>query len=257
MIILETIGIIAAMPQERDAVLRLVRERKRTTIGHFRCDRFQVAERDCWLLTSGIGMVRARLAAEALFEAVNPRLLVSVGVAGAVEKDLEIGDVVSCYQTCLLEKGGLGLLHPLAELSDPVNQAIADVLEKRGARLFFGSAITTQGSQFTEKKYQNVKRPILEMETIGIVQVAEAHGIPLLSLRSISDGPRTPVPFDLEAMMDENDNLRLGKILKTILRHPRMLQKLLRMGRNTKIAAQNAAIALVAALGQPGSVISL
>jgi adenosylhomocysteine nucleosidase len=249
--IMETIGIIAAMPQERDAVLRLVRERKRTAIGHFRCDRFRVSERDCWLLTSGMGMVRARLAAEALFEAVNPRLLVSVGVAGAVERDLEIGDLVSCYQTCLLEKGGLSLLHPLAELSDPVSQAIADVLDERGARLFFGSAITTQGSQFTEKKYQNVKRPVLEMETIGIVQVAEAHGIPLLSMRAISDGPQAPIPFDLEAMVDEKDNLRMRKLFRTILGHPQMIPQLLRMGRNTKLAAQNAAIALVAALSQP------
>jgi adenosylhomocysteine nucleosidase len=253
---METIGIIAAMPQERDAVLRLVRERKSTAIGHFRCDRFRVAERDCWLLTSGMGMVRARLAAEALIEAVNPLLLVSVGVAGAVERDLEIGDVVSCYQTCMLEKGGLGLLHPLVELSDPVCQAIADVLDERGARLFFGSAITTQGSQFTEKRYQNVKRPVLEMETIGIVQVAEAHGIPLLSMRAISDGPGAPIPFDLETMMDERDNLRIRKLFRTILGHPQIIPQLLQMGRNTKLAAQNAAIALVSALSQTEPIIS-
>jgi hypothetical protein len=78
----------------------------------------------------------------------------------------------------------------------------------------------------------------------------------LLSLRSISDGPRAPIPFDLEAMMDEQDNLRNGEIIKTILGHPGILPQLVRMGRNSRQAADNAAIALIAALSQPGPVIT-
>jgi hypothetical protein len=94
------------------------------------------------------------------------------------------------------------------------------------------------------------------METAGIVQVAAQHGIPLLSMRGISDGPRAPIPFDLEMIMDEEYNLRMGEIIKTILRHPRLLPQSLQMGRNTRIAADNAAIALIAAMSQQGFVIS-
>jgi hypothetical protein len=56
-------------------------------------------------------------------------------------------------------------------------------------------------------------------------------------------------------MMDEKDNLRNGEIIKTILRHPRMLPQLVRMVRNSRKAADNAALALVAALSQAGPVI--
>ena len=58
------------------------------------------------------------------------------------------------------------------------------------------------------------------METTGIAQVAAEKGMPLLSLRAVSDGTRSPIPFDLEAMMDEEDNLRIGKMIKMALRQP-------------------------------------
>jgi hypothetical protein len=101
-----------------------------------------------------------------------------------------------------------------------------------------------------------MENPVLEMETAGIAGVAVERDIPLLSLRAISDGPRAPIPFNLETMMDEQDNLRTGAILKTIFGHPRILPQLVRMERNTRQAADNAALALMAALSQPGPVIA-
>jgi hypothetical protein len=56
--------------------------------------------------------------------------------------------------------------------------------------------------------------------------------------------------------MDEQDNLRTGAILKTIFGHPRILPQLVRMERSTRQAADNAALALMAALSQPGPVIA-
>jgi adenosylhomocysteine nucleosidase len=114
---METIGIIAAMSQERDAVLRFVHKWEGSALGPFRCQRFQLADRDCILVTSGMGLKRAAEAARTLIEATSPQLLVSVGVAGAVNADLEIGDVVASRNTCLLDQGVLGPSQPLALLS--------------------------------------------------------------------------------------------------------------------------------------------
>jgi hypothetical protein len=93
--------------------------------------------------------------------------------------------------------------------------------------------------------------PVLEMETASIARVTAEKDLPLLCLRAISDGPRAPIPFDLEVVMDEDYNLRVGEVIKTLLGHPRILPALLRMQRNTRLAAGNAAIALIAALSQP------
>lgn len=248
---METIGIIAAMSQERDAILRLVEKGESSRLGPFRCDRFTLAERDCWLLTSGMGPRRAEQAACALMDATRPQLLVSVGVAGAVNADLEIGDVVAARNVCQLDKGGPGTFQPLALLSEGAWQAAEQALQARRRRLFSGTAVTTSGSQFVVHPPGEMTNPVLEMETASIARVTAEKDLPLLCLRAISDGPRAPIPFDLEVVMDEDYNLRVGEVIKTLLGHPRILPALLRMQRNTRLAAGNAAIALIAALSQP------
>ena len=94
------------------------------------------------------------------------------------------------------------------------------------------------------------------METAGIAQVAAEMGIPLASIRAISDGPQAPIPFDLEALLDEKYNLRIGKMLMLVLRRPQIIFQSRGMLRNSRIAADHAAKALVAALSQPSAVLS-
>ncbi len=253
---MESIGIIAATPQERQACLRFIEQSKHCALGPFHCQRFQLLDRDCWLLTSGMGLKRAAQAACTLIEAIRPQLLISVGVAGAVNTTLEIGDVVASRDTCYLNKGLPGPLKPLAHLSEAAWQAAAQALQPRRARLVSGTAVSTQGSQNIQPQPEQMTNPVLEMETWGIAQVTAEQAISLLSLRAISDGPRAPIPFNLEEMIDEQDNLRMGEIVKMILGQPRLLLQLLRMGRNTTKAAENAAIALIAALRQPEPLIT-
>ena len=255
---IETIGIIAAMPQESNALLRLIEPRDRSNLGPYRCYRFRLSDRACWLLTSGMGLQRAAQATRTLMDAASPQLLISVGIAGAINTDLKIGDVVNSTHTCFLDKGGLtGPLQPLARLSQSAWQTAQQVLKLGGATLYAGTAVSTHGGQLAQPQAAQLTNPILEMETTGIAGVAAEKGIPLLSLRAISDGPRAPIPFDLDRMMDEQDNLRIGEILKTILGHPHTLPQLVQMGRNSRKAADNAALALMAALKQPGPVITL
>jgi adenosylhomocysteine nucleosidase len=253
---METIGIIAAMSQERDVVLHFIEGSERSKLGSFRCDRFRLFDRDCWLIASGMGTERAAQSSRKLIEAIRPQLLVSVGVAGATSADLGIGDVVVSRNTCRLDMGQLGPFQPLAILSETAWQASTQALRAGGARLVFGTAVTTHGSQFIQTLPDEMNSPILEMETAGIAQVAFQLGVPLLSLRAISDGPRSPIPVNLEALMDEDYKLRIGKIILTILGHPQLVSKFLQMGRNTTIAAENAAIALIAALSQEKPVIT-
>ena len=254
---METIGIVAAMSQESGAFLRIIQESKRSALGPFRCQRFRLVERDCWLVTSGMGIKRAAEATRTLVEMARPQLLVSVGVAGAVNADLGIGDVINARNTCLLDKGMQPTqFQPLAVLSDAARQAAVQALQPRRVRLLSGTAVTTRGYQYVQHQPEEMTNPVLEMETDGIVRVAAEQGIPLLSLRAISDGPQAPIPFDLEAATDEEYNLRVGVIIKAVLKHPQLVVQFLRMGRYTRQAAENAAIALIAALSQPEPVIS-
>lgn len=91
---MDTIGLIAAMPQESSALIRYLKYWKRSKLGKLDCKSFVIHEHNCLLVTSGMGTRRACEAAKALIEERGPRLLISFGIAGGVEADLGIGDVV-------------------------------------------------------------------------------------------------------------------------------------------------------------------
>jgi len=251
---METIGLIAAMTRESAALLRYVSRWQNIMIGPLRGNCFELSGKTCLLITSGMGVRRASEGARILVElsptSKAPEALISFGIAGAVDADLAIGDVVLAEAVYKLDQETLGPLSPLAPWSDTAREAVTQALAKRGKRLYAGTAITTGGSQVTRPLLGAMKHPVLEMETAGIAQVAAEKGIPLLSIRAISDGPREPIPFDLGDVMDEDANMRPGKLLGAIIRNPRIIFQSRRMVRNSRIAADHAAIALMAALSQ-------
>lgn len=245
---MQTVGLVAAMRQESKALLKQVASWKPHKIGRFRAYRFATSLWDCWLIGSGMGVMRAEDATQTLLKEVKPKFLVSFGIAGAVEAGLQIGDVVAAEGTCLLQGNKLTAIQPLANVTQPARKAISAALKKEGGSLWSGTAITTRGSQLTGMRPGIPDHPVLEMETAGIFKSAQEVGVPLVVLRSISDGPAAPIPFDIESMMDEDYNLRIGRILWEVLRHPRILHQALQMGKNSEMAARNAAIAVKALL---------
>jgi nucleoside phosphorylase len=245
---MEPIGFVAAMSQEVRPFLRRVGKWERVSPGGFPGYRFRLFDRDCLLVQSGIGLRRATDATQALVAATRPQLLVSFGVAGAVQNDLQVGDVVFIHAACLLDNGIPGQFQPLALWSTAARQAATQALQRRSARWVIGTAITTPGSQSVHLPPKELAHPVLEMETMGIAQVAAEQAIPLLALRAISDTLEKPIPFGIEEFFDADFNLRVGKIVKIIVRHPYILLHLLRLRRNIDRAAENAAIALVPAL---------
>jgi adenosylhomocysteine nucleosidase len=246
---MQPIGLIAAMNQESDALLRCVKGAKRIRVGTFRGYTFDLFGQTCVLVTSGMGMRRAGEAARYLVELKEPRLLISLGIAGAVENDLAIGDVVAAGSVCLLVGGIPDLFQPLAAWPEASTRAMISALAGRGAHLFAGSAVTTAGSQLVPGRRVEMAHPVLEMETAGIAQVAAENDLPLLSIRAISDGPSAPIPINLDEMMDKDANLKVGKLLKAVIRHPGILVQSRQLMVNTQRAADNAAVALLAALG--------
>lgn len=252
---IETIGLIAAMNQESQALLRLIKRWKRISLGSYRGFSFQAGNRICVLITSGMGIKRASDAARVLIELARPQILISFGIAGAVNPNLQIGDVVVSRKSCLLAGGIPGRFQPLASLSDVARAVVAEALDHDEASLYTGTAMTTHGSQAVLRETEDIPHPILEMETAGIAQVAAEHSIPLFSIRSISDGPQAPIPINLEAAMDDNDNLRTGSLIKMVLRHPKIIFQSNRMMKNTRIAANHAALAVITALNQPISLV--
>lgn len=238
------------MKQESATFLHYIKDRTRVSIGRFQGYRFEISQRNFVLVTSGMGISRAAEAAHTLVEIYTPVLLISFGIAGAVEPELEIGDVVLVESTCPIKKRAAGSTLQLATWSNAACLAITQALSARGNHSYTGTAVTTPGSQANKAQLREMIHPILEMETTGIAQVAMERGIPFLSLRAISDGPRSPIPFDLADVMDGEANLQTSRLLISIIRKPSILYLSLRMLQNSRIAYKNAALALHTVLRQ-------
>ncbi len=242
-----TFLLVAAMRQESQALLKLHKPWERVQVGSYRAYRTELAGRELLLVESGMGIQRAEAATRLALDRLSPQYIISIGIAGAVKADLKIGDVVMAERTAAWEKDAIGAFRELKPLPEAAWQAAATALEPRHARLVKGTVLTTGIAQ-PGKIDPKVQNPILEMETAGILNAAAKRGLPLISLRSISDNLEAPIPFDMGEIMDRDYNLRIGNLLGVILRRPKTLQQALKLARNSQIAAENAALAIAAAL---------
>jgi adenosylhomocysteine nucleosidase len=220
-------------------------------VGPFRGTSFTIFNKECVLVTSGMGINKAAVAAHALIDTFHPVCLLSFGIAGAVHEDLQIGDVIMATHNCLFENGSLTSRLPLFALSDLSQETVKQACHARNAHFYPGTAITTRGNQLTSGQALDWMNPILEMETAGILQAANKGLTPVVVLRSISDGPNAPIPVDLEKVLDGNNNLQAGRLIITMLKNPRLLLRSGQILKNSRLAAENAAMAVTAALSQP------
>ncbi|HYW83422.1 MAG TPA: hypothetical protein VFB30_09205 [Spirochaetia bacterium] len=245
---METIAFVAALKQETRPFLRRVAVSRKSLIEGFPAYRFGLFGRECLLVLSGVGQMRAIRALHAVFSVTLPRLVVSFGIAGALQSDLQVGDVINAHAVRSLARGSSGKSQNLLLLSEPAREAAAQALRPIGARFLPGTALTTPGLQTVDLAGFSLEHPVLEMETAAIAQACFTQGVPVLALRGVSDSVDHPLPFDLEEYLDREQNLRVGRLLAGLVRDPSLFTRLNLLRRNAARAAENCAVAMCAAL---------
>jgi adenosylhomocysteine nucleosidase len=178
-----------------------------------------------------IGVSGARLAgAERETErliASGVTALLSFGLAGALATDLTPGalllpDMVvtadgsryptdSAWRTRLMTM--LGELTPLVRPLLGVDLAVASAAEKAGLAQQTGAAA-------------------VDMESHVLARAARAAGLPFLVIRAVADTARTTLPPAALVGITAEGRTDLPAILRSLLRHPRQLPSLLRLGRD-------------------------
>lgn len=187
----------AAMAEELDPLRTLLDEVAEITVpGLPQALRGSYQGQDIVVLQSGIGLVNAAHAATLACVALGeqPRAIFSIGTAGAIPPHAKIGDVVAARTATAgdvnltvfgYERGqvpGHPATYPadaqLLQLAEPEVDKVADFVcvdsfvgEEEAARLqgFFPHAT------------------VVDMESAALAQVTAAHGVPFLSLRSVTD----------------------------------------------------------------------
>lgn len=240
------IGIITAMPEEYRAVAESLGTAAAAQVGTLRGGRFSRAGHEFLLVESGMGFRNAAIAAEMLIRDARPDLLISTGFCGGIDPGLQAGDVVVAEE--IMIAGDEGFEAVPVSLS-PAGRDFVACQAAAGNRVAGGTFVST--STVTSKRrlagmlpgsYPN---PVVEMESGAVAVAAAENGIPLLAIRAVSDGAAEELEFSLDEFCDPDlRRIRVGKVLLTVLRRPRIILQLVRLSRSSRRAAEGLTAAL-------------
>jgi adenosylhomocysteine nucleosidase len=78
----------------------------------------------------------------------------------------------------------------------------------------------------------------VDMESFAVLGVAATHNLPAVAIRVISDTSDGEIPAFVNAMLDEKGRVKASGALREIAKHPFQVPALIRLGRDSKTAAE-------------------
>ena len=232
------IGIITAMPEETQSIVRSVGDTQKTLTNGFCLRRGSVAGHEILIVEAGMGFNNATAAAEKLVQEARPDLIVSAGFCGGISAGLRVGDVV--VATALTIVSGRVLEDVPVEMAEACRKLVAQRAGSGGrffGGLFVSTATIMQKAQLSALLPSGSPCPVVEMESAAIARVAKANGIPFAGIRSVSDPFDEELGFALDEFCDDRMRIRIPRVLLAIARKPRIIPQLFRLARNSRIAA--------------------
>jgi adenosylhomocysteine/aminodeoxyfutalosine nucleosidase len=214
------IAIMCAMREELEPILEYLKLKK--VIEHAN-NKFYLAKfnnLDLVLAYSKIGKVNAALTASILIEKFNAKKILFSGVAGAIDKDLKIGDLIIATKTCQhdvdltvfgYEPGFIPESKVYFECDEELNNIAKNVSYKLGIKLKEG--IIASGDQFIHSKERKewiaktFNASAIEMEGGAVGCVCDNENIPFFMLRAISDAAEEGAGVDFDEFLEESSRV--------------------------------------------------
>lgn len=232
------IGIITAMPEEMQAVVRAIGTTGRVACGELNSRQGSVGSHEVIVVEAGMGFSNATAAAECLIQNARPDWIMSAGFCGGISAELRVGDVVLASGLTIVS--GEGLEDVPVELPG-ISRDFAAQQAAKGQRVFAGmyasTAIIIQKRRLAMLLPVDAPFPVVEMESAAIARVAVKHRIPFCAVRTVSDPADEELGFSLDEFCDDRMRIRIHRVLLTIVRKPRIIPQLFRLARNSRVAA--------------------
>lgn len=190
-------GVIAAMPQELEAVLAYMDVKEEREVGKVRFYRGWLEGQELVIALAGVGEMSASMAAGLLCALYEPECLINVGVAGGLHAEQHPGDLVigseliqADFDTSPLD-GEKGVGHFFQ--ADPVLVSEMEDVAKELEIPFRTGAIATQDLFMARDVdyfalMEKFPRSLAsEMEGAAVAFAASRFDIPFVVLRTLSD----------------------------------------------------------------------
>ena len=175
---------------------------------------------------SKIGKVNAALTAATMIEKFGAEQLLFTGVAGAVNPELKIGDLVAATQLCQHDLDITAFGHPhgyvpegkvYVEPSRELLHIAKSVADEKGISLKGG--IIATGDQFiadpARKKWieETFEADAIEMEGAAVAVICDAFNVPFFVLRAISDTADMDATFDFDEFLKHSSQVSSSFVL--------------------------------------------
>jgi adenosylhomocysteine nucleosidase len=223
------IAVTFALSAESSEFLRSLRNQSRTDRNCIQTIRGTIDDRAIEVLHTGVGEKVCRQRVPKFLEDQQFELLISTGFAGALNDELQVGDL-------LVAK----------------NFSTVDLNERRyfsRLPIHLANLLTAPTSiDFSDGRSEIARTPgaaAVDMETEFIARACAARGIPLLSLRVITDTPRAPFPAPANVLFDvAKQRTDLAKLATFFLAHSNRIPRLIQFARRIANARKTLANAL-------------
>jgi nucleoside phosphorylase len=211
------IAVTFALPTESHEFLRSLSSKFRGDRNGVCIIRGKIDDREVEVLHTGVGERVCRHRIGKLLQNQHFDYLISAGFAGALTDDLRVGDLV------------LAKNFSTVDLSE--TRASRSGLPIHIANLLTVPALINSGEERNNLALTSGATAV-DMETEFIARACAAHAIPLLSLRVISDTPRSLFPAPMDILFDiERQQTNVPKLVAYLVAHPTRVARLVQFAR--------------------------
>ena len=219
------IGVIGAMQMEVDNLKASMEDVSVDVYSNVEYVSGKLAGKDVVVAKCGIGKVFAAICAEAMILKFDVDMIVNIGVAGSLTKDLGVLDVAVANNVVQHDMDTSALGDPVGLLSGinmvtldadkDMNALLCDSLSDKGIKFKKGTIAT--GDQFIAAKEQKERISSMfeaiaaEMEGGSIGHVCYINQVPFAILRSISDSEGGAIDYQTFAEQAAEQSIEVVK----------------------------------------------
>lgn len=225
------IAVTFALPAESSDFLRRLGNKSRADRNGVRIVRGTIDHRSIEVLHTGVGENACKRRIGKFLENQQFDCLISTGFAGSLNHELQVNDL-------LLAKNFLTLdpKHAQSSLSN--------------VSIYAANMLTVPAMIDSNEERERIAREsgasAIDMETEFIARACAAHGIPMLSLRVVTDSPTQPFPAPPNTLFDvKRQRTRMAVFAKFFLAHPKRVPALVQFARRIARARKTLSNALV------------
>ena len=224
------IAVTFALPAESSEFLKRLGNKSHADRNGVSMIRGKIGGREIEILHTGVGEKVCRERLGKFLQDQQFELVISTGFAGALTDDLHVGD--------------LFLAKNFSTFDHRIEKRSFSIASIHLANLLTVSTLIDSSDE-RRKIARESDAAAVDMETEFIARVCVAHGVPLLSLRVITDTPREPFPAPPRILFDlAKQRTDLAKLGAFLLTHPNRVPQLFQFARRIASVRKTLANAL-------------